>query len=313
MGQSPDGSGGGAPRGERRLWGYRIVVGLLLATIAGGGAWARSRQLRARAEADPFHTLQPLDVDVGTADVGAVFDGIRDSHPTFTDRSVQFFSSREASVHMHLIGPGQTCPLHIHPGPDEVTVIVGGDANVTHVHGVDGKAVTQTGRRSPGMLVRSPAYCGHEWVPASPGAVQGNLVFASPLFQGNYYLKPDDPRLLQGSEPFFYEPAADLEALTRGSEARVVRPIPGMNGRMSVLLIKGDATIEAASTGPVVGYVLAGSGALDDGHRLSLRERTFLTLRGKKTSVPVHADPGHPLAILRLETALARAPQRRSP
>jgi hypothetical protein len=290
------------------LWAYRAVIAALLATLVVGGALAWQR--RQRQAADPYHTLAPADADVWAVDGGAVYEAIRDTKASFSDRSVPFWGSPRATVHMHLIGRGQICPLHLHPGPDEVTVIVGGEADTTHVFGVDGKAVTRTGRRAPGTVVRSPPFCGHEWAPADPDVVQGNLVFASPSFSGNYFTKPDDPRLLEGAEPFIYQPDEDLAALAQAPEPRRVKEVPGMGGGMSVLLVKGASTIEASPAGPVVGYVLRGKGALDDGDRVPLHERMFIVLRGKKASVPVRAEPGSPLAILRYETTPPRAAPR---
>jgi len=200
---------------------------------------------------------------VGAVDLAARLTAMEREKPMATDRSETFLAVPEATVHMHLMGYEQMTPLHVHRSEDEATIIVSGEAQVLQIFGRGGERATREGVYRPGELISSPAWCGHEWVNPHADRMQGNLVFAVPPFHGNLHLRPDDPRLLQGGEPFVYDPHAELAAFAASGEDFRVTRLPILGGAMSSLLLNGEYVVEPSPQGATVGYVAAGTVLLE--------------------------------------------------
>ena len=109
-------------------------------------------------------------------------------------------------------------PLHIHRIAHEITIIVSGSAKTAHIFGRDGRFASSEENQSPGSLIYSPPMSGHEWFNLSNTSMLGNLVFGLPVFRGNLYVEPDDPRLLEGDEPFSFDAVEELAAFLKGEE-----------------------------------------------------------------------------------------------
>jgi len=142
-------------------------------------------------------------------DLNARIDEFTRNRPDATDGEFYVYRSPEATVHMHVIGVGQMCPLHIHRTTREATIVVRGNPEVVHVHGEDDTLVRSERRVPPGQLVYSPPFTGHQWTNVDD-APQGNLVIASPKFDGNLYLHPDDPRMLPGPPATLVDPTTAM-------------------------------------------------------------------------------------------------------
>jgi mannose-6-phosphate isomerase-like protein (cupin superfamily) len=286
---------------------YRVLVGVLLAALIGG--WAvfdhlYDEQLRSVAALEqrlafsgppPGASPAPLKV----TDVGAHFANLSRTQAEKADYSELYYASPIASVHMHMMAEEQVCPLHIHRRTFEATVIVDGNASVTQVWGMDGALTSRKTDVGPGVLIASPPFCGHQWDNTSKTAKLGNLVFGLPQFDGNLYVKADDPRMKQGGEPFVYDPARDLQEVAAGAEPSRRRALPVLDGHMSALFVKTTARVEPHLGRPVFVYVTHGTGVIDDGQAFPVTERSLATIDGGP-AVTLRAQGG-PLAALVFE------------
>jgi hypothetical protein len=201
--------------------------------------------------------------DVEVFDVKARFEAISRERSEVADFSQTYFVSDTATVHMHVMGRGQSCPLHIHRKTHEATVIVAGQAEVHQRWGEGGTFTERQGPHVPGELIASPPLTGHAWFNRDEERMLGNLVFATPPFDGNLYVTPENPRMLQGTAPFVFQPAEALQAFTAGTEPLREEPLPALQGRMTSLLLKGTHALEATRQAPVVLYVATGTGTLE--------------------------------------------------
>ncbi len=214
--------------------------------------------------------------------------------PARTDYGEHYYKSPAATVHMHVIGHLQSCPLHIHRRSHETTIVVTGRPEVTQVQGVRGAGSRQQQARSPGMLISSPPYCGHRW--KNPDrAMQANLVFTAPPFDGNMFLDEDDPRLARAGAPFVLDPDQALQELAAAGTKRELKQLPIMGGKMWLLTFTGEAAAPA-SPGPTVAYVARGAGTLlvNGEHRFGPRG---LTTVPPNTEIKARADAGKPVAM----------------
>ncbi len=317
---------------------YRVLVGALVAAAFVEAALftrlladqrALVAELRARAEAPlsasaassasasgstrvaaPAASGARVDArpDVTISDLSGRLAEIERDFPDAPDSSVTFFNSPRASVHMHVMGREQICPLHLHRASFEATAIVSSVAHVTNVFGKDGALVTRTADYAPGAVISSPPECGHEWVNPSKQHKLGNLVFAAPAFDLNQYVRKDDPRMLKGAEPLFYEPTADLDALANGAEPSRLRKLDLMDGRMSALVVKTTARIEVAPGRPIVAYVLRGQGWLDGAEPHAIKATTLAVI--DHGSIGVRAE--QPTALLLFDAFAEPAPAAKS-
>jgi hypothetical protein len=213
---------------ERGLAFYRVVALVLLATLGGVG-WKLSRQA---VQVSPYGEPDA----VWTVDLAARRAAVEQERGDLADFSETYFQAPDASVHMHFMGHLQTTPLHLHPRSSEATIIAGGTAEVTHVWGEDGQPRTREGVYHTGALVGSPAYTAHEFHNPDDHAMLANLVFTAPLFGGNFYVHPDDPRILQGPPPTTADVAADLPAFVASHAPSKLVRLGALEGRMSELL-----------------------------------------------------------------------------
>jgi hypothetical protein len=205
-----------------------------------------------------------------------------------TDGEYNLLQNETGSAHLHVIGTGQMCPLHIHRRTHEATVIVAGQPTIRTFHGESGALVGRGLLARPGTLVASPPFCGHEWNNLT-GAPQGNLVFASPPFDGNLYLRDDDPRMLPGSAPFVDVPDPAAPA---GRE-----PLPVADGHLERLVVTGNSTVEADPRVQSVAYVALGSGnATTAATTLPVRPGSALLLT-RDVPTTLSATPGDPLTV----------------
>lgn len=192
-----------------------------------------------------------------SVDVGERLRTVVAENPDSLDVSDTYYVSEGATVHMHVMGRGQMCPLHIHRVSDEATVIVAGEADVTQIHGPGlGRTV---GRQVTGTVAASPTFCGHEFVNPSQDDVLGNLVFATPPFDTNLYIRADDPRQRKGGAPFRFDTESEWAKFAAGTNAHRLVRMPVMQGRMTLLLVRRAYTLSPPSKGPTILYVMRGA------------------------------------------------------
>ncbi|MDX1389467.1 MAG: cupin domain-containing protein [Acidobacteriota bacterium] len=283
---------------KREILAYRVIIGTLLFVLVALAIMSRGctrtretgfSQSGAPAGAQAGETVQVLDLAERVAE-------IETTRPEFHDSSQTFFSSAQGTVHMHVLGFEQRVPLHIHPETHEVSVIVTGEPAVLQIYGRDGAVARLEGVYGPGTAIYSPPLCGHAWVNDSTDMMIGNLVFSAPSFVGNLYIEEDDPRLLEGGEPFVYDPDAALERLLAGSESFSLETLPVMDGQLSSLLVRDGALFESGS-GPAMAYVTRGEGTLVSGGEVAIWSRQLISIP-PSTTVEIEAREGSPLAIL---------------
>ncbi|WP_163999797.1 cupin domain-containing protein [Pyxidicoccus caerfyrddinensis] len=265
---------------RRRLWLYRLLSLVLALSL---GALLVAVRLAMVGLGDP---------EVEVFDVPARFEALARDNPDSSDVSQTYFTEDTASVHMHVMGRGQACPLHIHRRSHEATIIVTGQAEVRQVWG-DGEGLAhRVGVHGPGELIASPPFTGHAWFNRAPDRMLGNLVFSWPPFDGNLYVDGEDARMRTGTAPFVHVPAAVLPSLREG--VREER-LPALDGRMSsVLLASGVHALAASRKAPVVVYVAEGEGAIEAPDARPVKPGQLWVLRRDAT---LRAEPGHPLAL----------------
>lgn len=288
-------------RDRAALWFYRGAA-LVLTAILACAAWVFDRahradskaidDLKARLDAShgegPVRSPEPGEITI--EDVSDLARSLAAKHPTYPDVVQKFFESPRLTIHLHMMAPGQLCPLHLHRATDEAVVIVDGTATVRHVHGKDGSLVSTTHDFPPGSVIETPAHCGHEWTNRSKDAGLANLVITLPEFEGNRYVAADDPELLRGPAPATYDPTADLAR----SEPYLARDLPEMKGALWVLVTKGEAKLDAGAGKVVAAYALRGAGTLA---ARPFHEHDLAIVRGP-TTVAIQAEAGKPLAAL---------------
>ncbi|HEY3358957.1 MAG TPA: cupin domain-containing protein [Polyangia bacterium] len=256
---------------------YRVVVALLLLGGAAGVWLARARPWRR----PPAVEVRDLDAELATLAGRAA---------TLADAAETYYVTPRASVHLHVMGFGQRCPLHLHPRTAEAAVIVRGAADGVQVSGEGGALRRRAGRYAEGALIASPPGCGHELVNAAPDALLASLVFAVPPFDGNHYVAADDPRMLAATAPSVYDPRPALAELAASS--RLVE-LPAAAGRLAGLLVRTEA--ELPPERPLVAYVVEGEGALEAAGRHGLRPHHLVILRA---GAPARVRATRPLALL---------------
>ncbi|RJS19160.1 hypothetical protein DRW03_22620 [Corallococcus sp. H22C18031201] len=279
---------------NRRLWLYRgLVVVLSLSLLGVLGAVRRAMA----TAADP---------DVEVFDVPARFEALARHNPSAADVSETYFYGDSATVHLHAMGKGQTCPLHIHRGTHEATVIAAGQALVRQVWGHEDALIELRSPRRPGELIGSPPFTGHEWRNPSAEQFLGNLVFATPHFDGNLYVDADDARMKQGREPFAFDPDAALAALRASGEASREEPLPVLDGHMSSLLLeRGEHALTATPEQPVVLYVARGTGTLTAPEARPVKAGQLWVLR-RAAQVRAEANGGLVLYVFRPPSGASR-------
>lgn len=293
---------------NRSLKVYRALAAALALSTA-GAAWMVQRVLdenellaarvaRSRAATPASGPTPPAGdaPEITLVVVGERLATIERQNSTQSDISETYFGDSTSSMHMHVMGFAQTCPLHLHRTTEEATIIVGGVAEVTQTWGAAGALTTRQGRYTAGALVRSPAFCGHEFRNPSDEHMLGNLVIAAPPFDGNFYVRPEDPRMLRGAEPFNLDLAAAHARFASGAgpTERVVLPI--LQGRLSSLLLRGEVALASDVAHPALVYVVAGAGDVRvGGHEAPLGATHLVTLRARRPAT-LRARDGATLA-----------------
>lgn len=196
---------------------------------------------------------------IKTFDLAAEVSSLAAQEPTAFDVVKAYYISAPASVHLHMMGPTQRCPLHLHPANQEITAILGSIARVSHAFGRDGAIAVTSGTFHRGDLIQSPAGCGHEWVNPSPDQFLGNLVITSPRFAGNLNVAADDARLKNGPSPTLYR-LADAFASLPAESGPSVTPISGFDGRL--MLVATSRPYVLAQSAATIVFVRYGSAAL---------------------------------------------------
>ncbi|MFY2562325.1 hypothetical protein ACN469_32325 [Corallococcus terminator] len=226
----------------------------------------------------------PEDPEVEVFDVPAVFESLAKKNPDAADVSDTFFFSDGATVHLHVMGRGQACPLHIHRRTHEATVIVAGQAEVQQIWGRGGVLAERRGTHHPGALIASEPFTGHAWFNRAEDQMLGNLVFATPRFDGNLYVEPTDARLAQGPEPFTYAPTRALVLLAEQAGGVAVETLPALEGKVSsVVLVKGEHALTATRAEPVIAYVVEGAGTLEAAEERPVKPGQLWVLRRDAT------------------------------
>jgi hypothetical protein len=262
---------------------HRARIGVLLAMAGALAACEPQAQPPAPAS------------EVALLDLPAEIAELERSHPDQTDLSRIYLSTPGGSAHLHVMGREQTTPLHVHRAADEATLIVSGRARVLQIWGRDGKLQRRVETHGPGWLIHSPPLTGHEWVNPDPREAVANLVFSVPPFQGNLYVRPDDPRLLQGGEPARLQPTAELAAFAASGEGQRLVPLPLPRHTLSLLLLADRYSLAPAPPRPVLGYVLAGRIAVA-GQRV-VEAGTLLRFDGRGP-LELRAEGDGPAALL---------------
>jgi hypothetical protein len=230
-------------------------------------------------------------------DLASFLAAVAREHPMAADTVQEYYRSGNASLHLHILGREQTTPLHIHRATEEATVIVSGSPRVIFEFGRNGRIGRIERSLSPGMVVISTPYAGHEWHNPKVGEMQANLVFASPPFEGNLYIKPGNAKLTGGKEPFVYDSDRGLKELLSYGRPWLLERLPLGGEKVASLLVKETGTIPGHPRSPTFLYVVRGRGRLmlDAGYRLDP-----MTLLGipPGVSLTVTADPGFPLVLV---------------
>jgi FkbM family methyltransferase len=287
-----------------------VVVGLsiavgnlsdLLETCQRRYAESRPKESAPRSRAAPTPPAGPPSPEVRepavrVVDLGAEVDALGQFRWESTDTSKTYYGTDFGSVHMHLIGRGQSCPLHVHRRTAEATAIITGTPAVTHVFGHNGGKKTIQAVYAPGTIIASPPFSGHRWVNDSRDALQANLVFASPPFDGNLYLEPDDSRLDKGSAPEIFRPENSTELLSAQAEPVHQRKFGFMQDKMSLVTVEGQGVL-GPFPGVAIFYVSRGRGTVTADTTEAI-ERNYLFSVFQDTRVTVKADDDAPLTML---------------
>ena len=262
------------PDAGRTVLIYRILVGVLVAALIFVVFFPRRE-----TETQP---------ELEVIDIGAYVDAAVREHPDWPDIvSSAYYRTSGASVHVHVMGPRQICPLHLHETTDEATVVVSGTADVSFAFGRDGVRTSDRGRFAEGSVIYSPKYCGHEWSNGGDAPL-ANLVFTAPRFTGNRYVRSDEAMLLRGAAPTIVLP-----------EDSATVPIAG--GTMRVLSLDAPEPLAAVGAATIV-YVTGGTGSLEAQRTVALAPRRLVVQRAR------HETTLRPTAGERLRVVVFQPP-----
>ncbi len=276
---------------------YQAATLLLLAVVLVQGLMFQRYRAAHEEQPAPAAPAPEPEPAVRVLNLAQRVAAIQAQHPGASDRSETYFRSAEATVHMHVIGFQQTCPLHIHRVTEEATVIVSGAPQVRQLHGAEGQLVQLQRSPSVGTLLYAPPFCGHEWINGSADQMQGNLVFASPPFDGNFYLARDDPRQLKGGQPWQQDPDSSLASFLSSSSAPyALEVLPIMQGQISSLLVRGRISLPPSAQASIV-YVQRGAGSLQADETYPVQASSLALIEPRRMAELV-AQPGSPLAAL---------------
>lgn len=253
---------------------YRLLILGLLAVIAFMGIAIKQhlslvesaemeRAANRRAAADANSILDgKTREEITVVDLVAKVEELNRTKPGSTDEILFFFVSDVASVHLHAIGDGQRCPMHLHKKTEEFTALISGTARVTHLHDGGGKMIRTPRDAALGHGFGMKPNSAHEWVNTSANTMQGNLVFAHPGFDGNLFVADDNPAMLGSGEPVVYDAQELLREFANGTEPHSITTLPVLGGWLSSQLVRTSHTFEPAPHRMTLAYVTGGGGAL---------------------------------------------------
>ncbi|HJN72812.1 MAG TPA: cupin domain-containing protein [Myxococcota bacterium] len=268
--------------------------------MTGLALWALAACAQEEAVTPLVVEVPPSGLALASTNLPDKAEEIIQAHFDSTDRSETFYTTEVASAHMHVIGVDQLCPLHVHRTANEATIIVTGSPDVAHVYAEEGERVETQEQFGPGSLVSSPPFTGHEW-DNNTGAHQANLVLAYPSFDGNLYLRPDDPRMDQGTAPFSYHPDDDVEDFVASGQPFDRLDLPIMEGRMSRLFVGEQYELPATSEDHGLLYAVSGEGMLRGaGTERAITPGTLLVFL-RPAPVVIEATGDQPLALYLFE------------
>jgi len=264
---------------RRSLAFYRLVFALLVLGLFGIWAYPRWKW------------------SIETYDLTEDLKHMTAAETEITDLSRTYYASPELSVHMHVMGKTQRCPLHIHPHGDELTAIVGGVANVAHAYASQRDLAESVHTFVPGDVIYSPPSCAHEWVNPSDQNALGNLVFSWPGFGGNLYVHPDDPRMTAASAPTLSRVRDDLAAFAQSAEQVRTTVLGQTEKRVRLVFSKEQLTLPAAQATAV--WVRAGDAVLKGrlGRTYTLHSNQLAVLR-HNGAVTLAPSTGEPMAVV---------------
>jgi len=261
------------------------------------GAWLCGAPAPGQAAPEAEAARQQSPAAVRITDLAELVAGFVRDYPDKSDVSHPLYQSAAASVHVHALGFEQTVPLHIHRTTEEATVILTGAPRVTLAFARNGKRATLEQTARPGTLIYSPPFTGHEWFNPDPKGMQANLVFASPSFDGNFYLKSTDRRLLKGGEPLVYDPDRSLRTFLATGRPFSIERLPMRRDKLASVLVSSEATIPAHPVSPTLLYVIQGSGVLQTDTEYPIRPKMLIEIP-PGAGIVIRAKPGTPLAII---------------
>ena len=120
--------------------------------------------------------------------------------------------------------------------------------------------------------------------------MQANLVFATPPFDGNFYLEPDDPRMLKAEPPRRFDPDQAIDALKGSGEPSKLDVLDGMGGKMSTLVASAGVWLPLHD-GEQILYVARGKGRVESGVSLEIKPQTLVIVQPNR-KVEVRPDQG---------------------
>jgi hypothetical protein len=274
---------------------YRVSTFILLAVALVVTGLYLHDMLRAPHRGEPDDNAREAIAAPRVVDVADQVARINQDLSTKSDVSHTFYSSETASVHLHALGLRQMCPLHIHQTSKEATVIVSGRPEVETVFERNGVPTREKHAYGAGTLIYSSPFCGHAWVNRSSKEMQANLVFTAPPFGGNFYVEESDPRLKQAEAPVVVDPDEALRSFLGRAKPSETVDLGIMDGMLSLLLVKDAVHLDADASERLL-YVVRGSGVLEAGRELAVREELLLLIPSN-LALDLKANAGTPLAV----------------
>jgi quercetin dioxygenase-like cupin family protein len=217
--------------------------------------------------------------------------------PTNPSLNDTFYSTDNASVHMHVLGPDEVCQLHFHQENDEATLIAAGLAHVTTRFGRNGSPESLDEVYSEGTLIGIPRFCGHRWHNVTPQTFHTNLVFSRPTFTFNDFVRPDDARLLRAGSPSIVDLRQRLSHFVAEGEPSRDETLSALGGTMHAVFVRDSYALLAAGREPATLYVVDGEGELDAGRTAHLVPGDLAIIAHAK-GARLRAKPGAPMASL---------------
>jgi len=227
---------------------------------------------------------------------------IYETQPWIIDYARTYYANDSATVHMHLLGGSQICPLHLHRQTEEVGIVVSGAGAYEFWEGEADEPDAGHFTRvdiNPGDLLLSPAGSGHQVDNLDMEAPLAVLVIGLPKFDGNLYLRRDDPRVRGGAPCSVHELA--VGTTPDGSSGVHVEGAWTLGAATDVRSLSVRGTQAIRTTLDRLLYVAAGVGRIGvaGADSLPLEPGLLLLLDGGRDFV-VEVQSADPLGLLEL-------------